>query len=75
MNRWVVAAVMGLLVVGCAAGVEDPQPTPEPPAPQKQPPTETFSGELADQQDSVGSLGDAVKNVPPKQKPLPVPGF
>lgn len=46
MNRWLMAAVIGLMVVGCAAGVEDPQPAPAPDPVQKEAPAQTFSGDL-----------------------------
>ncbi|MBX3204060.1 MAG: hypothetical protein KF764_03275 [Labilithrix sp.] len=56
MNRWVMAAVIGLTVVGCAAGVEDPQPAPGPDPVQKEPPAQTFSGEL-EEIDDLAKLG------------------
>lgn len=77
MNRWLIAMVTGLLVTGCAAGVEDPQPAPPPDPVQKDPPAQTFSGELDDSNpyDSIASgLDDGIPNVPPRQKP-PVPGL
>ena len=46
MNRCLMAAVMGLIVVGCAAGVEDPQPAPGPDPVQKEAPAQTFSAEV-----------------------------
>jgi hypothetical protein len=77
MNRWLIAMVTGLLVTGCAAGVEDPQPAPPPDPVQKDPPAQTFSGELEeDPYDSIARTGlhDGVPNLPPRQKP-PVPGL
>ncbi len=48
MNRWLMAAVVGLMAVGCAVGVEDPEPPPGqiPAQRSSSPPTETFSAEL-----------------------------
>lgn len=77
MNRWLIAMVTGLLVTGCAAGVEDPQPAPPPDPVQKDPPAQTFSGELEEgPYDSIAQSGldDGVPHVPPRQKP-PVPGL
>jgi len=72
----VAAALM--LVTGCAAGVEDPQPGPTPDPEQKDPPAQTFSGELQETNPYVGvtqgGFGDGVTNLPPRQKP-PVPGL
>jgi hypothetical protein len=72
MNRWLIAVVMGLTIMGCADGVEDPQPAPAPDPVQKEPPTQTFSAELTDNPyDGVaqGEFGGNVHNVPPLQKP------
>jgi hypothetical protein len=76
MNRWLMGAA-ALLLVGCAAGVDDPQPAPAPEPEQKDPPAQTFSGDLKDQNPYAGiaqGLGDGVTNLPPRQKP-PVPGL
>ncbi len=74
MNRWLM--VMGLTVVGCAASVEDPQPAPPPEPTQKEPPAQTFSGDLVEDPDTgvATGLGDGVPSLPPRQKP-PVPGM
>lgn len=77
MSRWLIAVVMGLTVVGCADGVEDPQPAPPPDPVQKDPPAQTFSGELTNDPYALLSkngIGQDVLNVPPRQKP-PVPGL
>jgi hypothetical protein len=73
MNRSVMWVVVGLLTTGCAAGVEDPQPAPEEPAPQKAPPSETFSGSL-EQADPYATI-DKGLNIPkvPQFRAGPVP--
>jgi len=68
MNRWLMAAVMGLTVVGCAVGVEDPQPAPGPDPTQKEPPAQPFSAEL---QAPDPNLAKVVVNNPPDLPPLP----
>lgn len=75
MNRWLIAMVSGLLVAGCAVGVEDPQPAPPPDPVQKDPPAQTFSGELQEEADQIAFPGiDSIYSLPPRQKP-PVPGL
>lgn len=77
MNRWVMAAVIGLTVVGCAAGVEDPQPEPGPDPVQKVVPSQPFSGELHEisEMDKLG-VGNGIPGAPelPNELPSPVPG-
>lgn len=77
MNRWLMVVVMGLTVMGCAAGVEDPQPAPEPEPVAKDPPAKTFSGELENPYDKITTVNDnnAVTNLPPRNRiPQPGPG-
>jgi hypothetical protein len=78
MNRWLIVAAMGLIVGGCAAGVEDPQPEPSPPTPQKQAPAQTFSGEISENPYEKGvshSIGDGLPQLPEIPiEPLPNPG-
>lgn len=75
MNRALLAVVMGVVMVGCAAGEDDPVPGPVDPGVQRDPPAQTLSGDL---QSPVGlQLGNIennrnLENVPAKQKP-PIP--
>ncbi len=46
MNRWLTVVALGLVMAGCAAGVEDPQPEPTPDPPAKEKTQQTFSGEV-----------------------------
>jgi hypothetical protein len=74
MNRWLMAAVVGLMAVGCAVGIEDPQPPPGPDPVQKSvsPPAEPFGGELQEitvTQDLHN--GYAVPEVPVEVLPMP----
>jgi hypothetical protein len=48
MQNAIVAGVLVLLLTGCAYGVEDQQPPPDPPAEPRSPPTETLSGDLSE---------------------------
>ncbi len=83
MKRWLMAAVIGLTVAGCAAGVEDPEPgpTPDPVRKEKEPPAQTtFSeevGQVGELQGATSKLGMG-KGTPelpplPQEKP-PKPG-
>ena len=73
MNRWLMAALIGLTMTsGCAVGVEDPLPAPAPiPEKKAAPPTETFSAEVEDDSEEA----DVTLDLPPlpQQKP-PKPG-
>jgi hypothetical protein len=73
MKGLLVAAVLGFVMVGCAAGVDDPVPEPVPQEPQQDPPAQTLSGDLrapmdrqAELQGSIGehSIGEMDKQVP-----------
>ena len=77
MKRALMALFLGLGMMGCAAGEDDPQPAPEVLPEQRQPPSQALSGQL---QNPVGmNLGNVenlkgLDNVPAKQKPpLPEP--
>ena len=77
MIRSLALVVFGLTIVGCAVGIEDPQPPPTPEPEQGQPPAQTFStqlGEIPFHSAERGAIDDAALNLPPKQKP-PVPGL
>jgi hypothetical protein len=77
MDRCLVAIAFGLTIVGCAVGIEDPQPPPTPEPEQQQPPAQTLSGSLVDRPYhgvAQGGLDDHIRNLPPKEKP-PVPGL
>lgn len=74
MTRAMIAAGLfaALACFGCAVAVEDPQPEPQLPEPQRDPPARIRSGTLADR------VGEAVTGldeyrpdlvVPPRQKP------
>ena len=77
MNRWLIAVVIGLTVAGCAEGIDDPQPAPEPDPVQKAPPVRTFSGDLnpITDNDRLG-VSDGVINTPahPNMPSVPMPG-
>ncbi|MBX3203110.1 MAG: hypothetical protein KF894_33610 [Labilithrix sp.] len=74
MNRWVMAAVVGLTVVGCAAGVEDPQPEPGPDPVQKVVGAQPFSGDLHEitEIDRLG-VGNGMPAAPDVMNELPPP--
>lgn len=73
MNRWLSVVAMGLVVSGCAVGVEDPQPPPTPDPEQKDPPAQTFSAELHDPYGSLtDNIGHGITSLPPHEKP-PIP--
>lgn len=76
MNRWLMAAVIGLTVAGCAAGVEDPQPAPGPDPVQKPPPAQTFSEEVDTINDTARlGVGNGMPDVPEQQFEMPpMPG-
>jgi hypothetical protein len=74
MNRFsVFAAVLGLGMMGCATDVEDPIVNPTA-VPQRDPPSQTLSGELEEPQDF--ELDELRRNLPsdlgPRQ-PYPIP--
>lgn len=78
MNRvLVVAAVLGLSVMGCATDVDDPvvNPTDEP---QRDPPSQTLSGDLRTPGSPIsvdvnaGDFGDVPQDLGPRQ-PYPIP--
>ena len=75
MNRWLIAAVVGLMSVGCAVGVADPQPPPDPgPVRKAPPPAQPYSGELTEVNgDSTPSAGNDldVPAVPIDIRPVP----
>jgi hypothetical protein len=75
MNRWLVAAVVGLMAVGCAEGIEDPQPGPQPSPVTKPGPAQTFSGELNEGSEDQGlAFEKSVPDLPPlPNEELPVP--
>jgi hypothetical protein len=77
MNRWLMAAVIGLTVAGCAEGIEDPAPAPRPDPVQKPPPAQAFNGELEEEMGEVAKLKTAgIDELPPlpQDKPgLPTP--
>jgi hypothetical protein len=76
MKRALIAVFLGLGMMGCAAGEDDPGPVPEALPEQRQPPAQTLNGQL---QNPIGmNLGNiesmkGLENVPAKQKP-PIPG-
>jgi hypothetical protein len=81
MNRTLFAMALGLGMglMGCAAGVEDPLPPAPAPEAQRQPPSQVLSGTLPDPQqqllDSV-AVDRGLSAVPAKQLhigPLPIP--
>lgn len=71
MDRWLIAAVVGLMIVGCAVGVEEPLPAPPEPAQKVRPPAPTtFSDELVDADESA--TGNAY-HLPPVPVPIASP--
>lgn len=75
MNRWLVAMVVGLMAVGCAEGVEDPEPAPEAPVsnPHVAPAQTPLSGEI-EQAPNVteARIGSKVSNLPKiENQPFP----
>jgi len=76
MNRWLTAVVLGLTVVGCAAGVEDEQPGEKAIQPSKEPPAQTFAGDLDVPYDDVAAKGVNEGNGVPSLPEIPVdPSF
>ena len=81
MNRTLFAMALGLGMglMGCATGVDDPVPPAPTPEEQRDPPTQALSGELRDPQQQLLSgieINDRLSNVPAKQVlpgPLPTP--
>jgi|GEM_PF-1663532 len=80
MNRAFFAVVLGVVsfaMVGCAAGVDDPVAPPPEPVEVRNPPAQTFNGDL---QNPIGMNLGAIEenrgyeNVPARQRPrLPQP--
>ncbi|MBX3188243.1 MAG: hypothetical protein KF819_14575 [Labilithrix sp.] len=72
MNRALCAVVLGIAMMGCAAGEEDPVPAPPAPEEQRDPPKQALSGDF---QDPVGMKIGVVEGnhgldrVPAKQRP------
>lgn len=81
MNRALFAIVLGLGIglMGCAAGVDDPIPPAPAPEEQRDPPKQTLSGELRDPQQQLLSgveINRGFSDTPIKQVapgPLPIP--
>lgn len=82
MKRALFAMVLGLGIglMGCAAGVDDPVPQAPAPEEQRDPPAQALSGELRDPQQQLLSgieTNDGFSQVPAKQLinkgPLPTP--
>jgi hypothetical protein len=81
MNRTLFAMAMGLGMglMGCAAGVDDPLPPAPAPEVQRQPPSQVLSGTVQDpQQQLLGAIGidNGLSAVPAKQVhngPIPTP--
>jgi hypothetical protein len=78
MNRWLasLALVLGLSTFACAAGVEDPEPTPTVAEPQREAPKQVLSGEIEEPGIDLGgdlSLGGVTELGPRQTPPLPVP--
>ena len=79
MNRALFAMVLGvgMGLMGCATGVEDPVPQAPAPEEQRDPPAQALSGELRDPQQQLLSgieMNDRLSGVPAKQVlPGPVP--
>ncbi len=48
MNRALLALALGLTMMGCAAGAEDPLPPEPTPTPERERPAQALSGELND---------------------------
>lgn len=81
MNRALFAMVLGLGMglMGCATGVDDPVPPAPAPEEQRDPPNVALSGDLRDPQQQLLSgieIDKGLSNVPAKQilpGPLPTP--
>lgn len=78
MNRLLVASLLTLSITafGCAAGTDDPDPTPSVDEPQRDPPKQVRVGEFDDPYDSVVVGVDDYRlppEVAPRQTP-PIPG-
>jgi hypothetical protein len=81
MNRSLFAMALGLGIslMGCATGVDDPVPQAPAPEEQRDPPAQALSGELRDPQQQLLSgieINKGFDNVPVKQVqqgPLPTP--
>lgn len=82
MNRSVIAIVLGvgMSLMGCAAGVDDPVPQAPAPEEQRDPPSQSLSGELRDPQQQLISgieINNGFGSVPAHQTPPgpnPIPG-
>ena len=74
-----IALGVGMSLMGCATGVEDPVPQAPAPEEQKDPPAQQLSGELRDPQQQLLSgieINKGFSDVPVKQVhqgPLPTP--
>jgi hypothetical protein len=78
MNRILIAAMMGFVMMGCATNVDEPLPQPAPQEPQKDPPAQTLSGDLRTPWDRAEELNSSITenpadNLGPKQVPN-IPG-
>ena len=81
MNRplFVMALGLGMGLMGCAAGVDDPVPPAPAPEEQRDPPKQTLSADLRDPQQQLLSgieINNGFGSVPAKQvhpDPLPIP--
>jgi hypothetical protein len=74
MNRAIVAMVLGvgMSVMGCATGVDDPVPQAPAPEEQRDPPSVALAGQLRDPQQQLLSgieINDGFGNVPAHQAP------
>lgn len=81
MNRALVAMVVGvgMSVMGCATGVDDPVPQAPAPEEQRDPPSVALAGQLRDPQQQLLSgieINNGFGNVPARQvppSPNPIP--
>ena len=73
MNRFVlVLPLVAITGLGCAVAIEDPPPEPVVAEPQRDPPQQTFYGELRDPYAAFATPLDEYRSdldVPPKQIP------
>ena len=76
MTRALIGAVMAVALFGCATSVDDPTPQVEPLPPGKDPPAETFSGDLRAPATQFEHVVQDTRNDPPvlaKQVPPGLP--
>lgn len=74
MNRLLIAVVVSLMGVGCAVGVDEPEPAPERGAAQeRRPPVQTFSAELGDGDEAapVDVPAHDIAAIPQFERPTP----